>query len=272
MAKDSQSEFDFSVYRKPELFEKIGALISVPRTLVTIAKCGLAAVLIIWVVLSLGFGDHVGWAWYLALYAYGTIISIGLGVLTGMAFALNRGLANLVHILDMSLEISQQATQDLAALRDGTTKPPTVQQIITGVYDQVMLPTLEGVVRGQSRWLGGIIFPVYRWTLGRLARRVLKSFATEEEESPADVAILEPVESPETSDSPEEGSSSGTKEALARAEASTEHAVRWLAHARGYVSGLGDGFRRTAMVPVTVLLVLCGLVSVVPIAVVWWLA
>ena len=44
MASDSLSDFDFSVYRRPELFEKIGALISVPRTLTMIVKCGLVSV------------------------------------------------------------------------------------------------------------------------------------------------------------------------------------------------------------------------------------
>jgi hypothetical protein len=279
MANASQAELDFSAYRKPELFERIGALISVPRTLATIAMCGLAALPIIWIVLPLGFGDRIGWQWYLGLYAYGTIASIGLGILTGMAFALNRGLANLVQILDMSLEISQQATRDMAAVRDGTTKPPTLQQVISGVYEQVILATLEGVIRSQSKWLAGIVLPVYRWTLGRLATRLLKRFAATEEESPDEVTIAEPAEAVESEavDLPEEGNETESDESVegsgvvAKMEASTEHAIRWLTHARSYASGLGDGFRCLVMVPITVLLVLAGLVSVVPIAVVWWL-
>lgn len=220
----------------------------------------------------------MGWAWYLALYAYGTMVSIGVGILTGMTFALNRGLANLVQILDISLEISQQAARDAADVRDGTTKAPTVQQIISGVYEQVILTALEAVVRSQSKWLAGIVLPVYRWTLGRLAAHVLKRFAAKEEESPEEISLAEPTGCPKTEaaspaadESEEPVDPSEPDGSLAKIEASAEHAIRWLGRARTYVSSLGDGFRRTIMVPVTILLVLSGAVSVVPIAVVWWM-
>lgn len=253
--RPNSSEIDFSKYRRHELAEHLSTIASIPGTVRTILTTGGASLLTVWVVVPVLFLGQVHWSLLIAVSFYATLSAVLLGCLLGVVLVINNRLGNLVQVIDMTLEISEHVSDDVADLRDGTRKMPTARQIIYGVYDSVVLPTLEGVVRGQSKLIGGALFGLYRWALGRLMAKTLREAPLE------DV----PVDSPAPDDVPDPA----TLDAIDGAAKTTG---RRIAAIRDSLTTAGTRLRRIVIIPLTSVVIGASLVAALPLIGVWLFA
>ena len=174
MSSTIDTEIDFTKYRRPELAEHLSSIVSIAGAFKTLLLWSALAVLVVWVAVPVFFYGRVHWSLLIAVFAYASLCAVVSGLLLGIALIVNGRIDNLCQIIDVTLEISQHVSDDASELCSGTKNMPTARQIIYGVYDCVVLPTLEGVIRGQSKILGGALFRIYRWSLGRTITRLLR--------------------------------------------------------------------------------------------------
>jgi len=259
-ASSTDAEIDFTKYRRPELAENLSSVLSLPGTLKTILKWSALSLAICWVTIPTLFFDRVHWTLLLAVFCYATLFAIIAGTLLGVVLVVNNKLGSLVQVVDVTFGISEHVSADVAHLRGGTKKMPTARQIIYGVYDSVVLPTLEGVVRGQSKLIGGALFRIYRWSLGRLIARILK-------DAPHDEA---PVDRPSSADSPSLDDSPET-ETLDTIDGAAETTRRWIAGTRVHLTTAGSTIQRIVVVPMVLLVGGAILFAAVPMMIVWYI-
>jgi hypothetical protein len=244
---------DFTKYRRPELTENLSSIVSLPGTFKTILTAGAMAVIVVWVTIPTFFFDRVHWTLLIAVFSYASVWAIVGGTLLGLVLAVNGKLENLVQVVDVTFEISEHVTADVADLRGGTKKMPTARQIIFGVYDNVVLPALEGVVRGQSKILGGLLFRIYRWSLGRLIARVLRDAPREEDSSVND--------SP-----PDDGAELETLDTI---DDAAQTIRRRIAGVREYLTTKGTTVRRVVVAPLAFIVACATLIAAIPIIALW---
>jgi hypothetical protein len=163
-----------------------------------------------WTAVPIVCGPQVHWGILFALLLYSTAAAVGVGFLLGLGLVVNRAIDHLVDMFDLSLKITDQAVGDVDALRDGDLQMDT-RELLHRVHDDVLLPVIEGVIRGQSPRLGRLLFPLYRASIGRVTRYVLKRIHDPESdgESVAPTASAGPDSSP-TDSSPTDSSEPDT--------------------------------------------------------------
>lgn len=254
MSAGNDSEFDFAKYRRPELAENLSSIASIPGTLKTIAKSAALSLVTVWIVVPAVFGGRVHWGMLAAVIFYATLCAIAGGALVGVVLVLNKRLENLLQVVDVTLEISDDVSTDVSQLREGTKHIPTARQIVYGVYDSVVLPTLEGVVRGQSRLVGSGLFRIYRWSLGRVIARALRD-APHADQLPSSLA--------------DEDSRAVTLDTIDETATSTK---RWIVELRDYLNTKGSTLQRIVVVPLVAIVGCAILSAAVPLVAIWWFA
>ncbi len=250
-AADELENVDFSVYRKPELAEKIASLIDVPQAIVTVVKWVAFINFVMWTVLWWIFGAS-SWGWLLGLYLYGTVLATFLGGLMGMLRIVLRGLDDVVVVFDLTLEITEQVSKDIEDMDDGKKRVPSTGQILAGVHDHVVLPIVREVVRRRVPFVGWIGVWFYRMTFARLAKLVM--------------ANVSPPVPPEERTADDEAD---TKTLLKRSLEYSANTSQWVEAAHRFVANLGRGLQRTVMVPLwTTFFVIAG-VGILPLLAAW---
>lgn len=239
-------EVNFAKYRKPELFQRIQALLSVRQTIAAVLGWALLELLLMWLSVPLAFGGRVHWGILTALALYGSVAGIVAGAVLGCARAVNRALEDLLAVLGLTFELTQQAADDLGEIRQGAKALPSMRQLYTHVYQQAVLPTVQAVVLSQSRWLGRPVFWLYRRTLGRLVARFL-------DRSPGNA----------------DAKGLALEQGVAQAEDFAYTASGWIAVTRQRVAGASAVMHRAVMVPLYVAVVMCEIVAVAPLVVAW---
>lgn len=248
------ANIDFTKYRQPELGEHLGAIINIPETVGLVLKWTAIAVLVVWALVGICFYGQAHWTLLSVVFCYATLCAVIVGGLVGLVAVAHRRLGNLLRVVDITFEISEQVTADVAQVRAGDKEMPSARQITYGVYEFVVLPTVENVVRRQSRLLGGVLFRVYRWSLGRALTRVLKA-------APHAAATDADGESQESSQMAK----------LDDMEASAQSTQQWIAENRAYLATMGDTVRRVALIPLIIVAGIATTFAALSLTAIWYL-
>ena len=250
MNEPHETKLDLAKYQTPELADRVGQLLSLPGRLLTVVASVAGCLLVAWICIPLTFRTRVtdGMLW--GLLVYGTVAAITLGLCFGLAIVLNRVLDNLIELFKLSLEVTGQVAQDVAAVQEGRRSFGSKRELFENVHDEVLLPMVERIVHRKSRWLGGITFPFYRRSIGRMMKRVLAA-VPEDSAAGNDLRMDAAV-----TDGPQVGTA--TKSSLA-----------WLTRVHDYVLGYGHVFRRAALIAILLFLGAALIIAIIPLAVVF---
>lgn len=240
------AEVDFAQYRRPELAEQIAELVSVPATIGMLLKWASLIVVITWVGLPMLFADRIHWTLLGATMVYGTVAAVIVGLLLGIVAKLARSLDDLSEIVIASIEVAEQVSADVAAMRDGTTVIPTGEQTLVGVYDNVIMPAVKAAATRNTWVIGQLAYWIHCWTLNRILKRVIRAVGRSKQSAQV----------------------SGTIENI---DGAAERAADWLRRSHTYLDGIGNGIRRTVGFPVVVLMSVFFVLLAMPLVIVWWL-
>lgn len=181
MPHDTQSEpaaVDFSKYHRPELIESATGLLSVPGNLLVILRCAVIAVGVSWVTVSYFFLERVGYLLTGAVMLYATVIAVAIGIGWGVGRVIHNASTNVLRIVDVVLELSITAVDDLESHRAAGAPMPEISEVVRAIHRQVVFPAIETTIRGQ---VGFLAWPVIRFysLLDRLViDRVLRRLST----------------------------------------------------------------------------------------------
>lgn len=245
------AEIDFSKYRKPELAERIGDLVGIPGRLRTMGSCAGLSVIAVLLAVFLLYDPPQHWpSWgSVVFYVYAGFVALVIGLMWGCVVNLTRSVDHSLQLADILLELTQSVSRDVADLREGNAKLPGPRELTGAVHDHVFLPVLQTVVHRQARWLGRPTYWVYRYSIGRVVRRLLRLL-------------------PEAAD-PE--SVVATTAELDAAQESADRASTWLQLARDTLRQYGAKLQRVIVVPLwTVFAAACAL-GLAPLAIAWYL-
>lgn len=250
MSENTATEIDFGKYRRPELVDRLASLFAFPRAAKTYAKSGCFPVIIAMVAISIIFRDRVELGWFVALLAYGVLASIVLGVALATTILLNRTLDNLAAVLGLTLEIAGHVSQDVKDVRGGVRQMPSRKDVLQGVLQQVVLPSLAEVFSGGSL-IGRIAMPLYRWTLSKAISRICRDYSAE----PETAAAVDGVAT--------------ANESLDKFETKADEAANWFTAVRDNLTEIAQTMRRLVTVPLMVLFGLAVALASIPLVVVW---
>ena len=227
-------DLDLSKYKSAELAENILEIVSIPGLFWQIAKTACLAIFIAVVaaIVVRTFAIAEGLTFFL-ITAYSIVLAVVFGVALGVLRVIHRNLINVDEILDHLLKISGYAVDDLSSLRSGQQQIPPGDVVLSKVYDDVIMPTVETVVSESLGIVGKPILWIYRRTLGSAVRYVIKrtaiSKATPEELEKLRTGVADSVN--------------------ALASDKTFETNLWLKRARDIVDSVGKGLQNYAMRP-----------------------
>ena len=173
--KEPPSEIDVSRYRTNEVVTRIAEVLSIPYATREVAR----RTLIAWICTAvtgasfITLGGVTGTLW-LVLTAYALILGLPIGLAFGLLRLAERTLSRVEELLGVILELSEQVARDCQGVLAGTTCPPTAGQLIEMVYKTIVQPVVEAAAEANAGFLGGGLVWVYRQTVDRAVRVLLR--------------------------------------------------------------------------------------------------
>lgn len=236
-------KLDLKKYRTGELTEQLTELISIPgavfKVIVTALQVVSAAAGLI-IILTF-FTDLSGLLW-LGLSLYLLLIALVIGLALGLLRVAYRSLGNIEAILCLIFDIAENVAVDSEQLQSGQVRPPTGSELIAQVFDDVVAPTLQKVLRAAFGLFGWPMYLIYHGTINKGVRMVLKR-----------------VE-PELSEEQDAAISQGFESGVVGSSKYSQHIKVFTERAAGVVGAIGVGIRSYIMRPVFI--VFCVLVFV----------
>jgi hypothetical protein len=172
-AAKALQEIDLEHYRTHELVDNISELISIPAFVVRVFKCMFCVVVASWILIPLVFGK-AGIGWLVPLVLYATAGALIVGTAVGITYSLGRALGNMVQIADLTFHVTDQVVHDFSSLAGGKKSWPSPRQFVLYVYDFVIIPCIEKAFERVFWFFGTLVVWVYKITLGRILRFMLK--------------------------------------------------------------------------------------------------
>ena len=245
---ETAGEFDLSKYQTAELVENITEIINVPGGIWEVFKTAFFAIIFAGILMAVirALGIAAGVEWFL-ISIYSIVIAIVFGFLLGLLRVVYSCLINVDEVLKQILNISEHAADDVAALHSGQQQSPPGNVLISKVYDEVVMPTVETVVSESLGILGKPILWIYRRTIGSAVRYVIKQSAIKKSSSKSAEKLRHE-----------------TKKTLNELVA-TEETKSYLQRAREIVSTIGTGLRLFAIRPLFVIYVVLLILALLPI-------
>jgi len=150
---------DLSKYQSGELADRIVEVISIPKAFGGLILTTLLLVVLWFLVVYLLFAnaDIANTYWY-AVCAYALTVGVVLGIVLGILRLVSRGIRGIGGVLEIVLEITDQAASDYDALQTGDTRMPTGSELIEQVSDEVVLPAAEKSLSGALGFLANRCF------------------------------------------------------------------------------------------------------------------
>ena len=199
MATDTRTEspaIDFSAYHRPELIASATSLLSVWDSLLAILRCAAVTLAVSWIAVSYLFLDRVGYLMTGALLMYATIVAVAIGVGWGVARVVHTAAGNVMKIVDVVLELSITAVDDLQSHRADGTEIPEVGDVVRGIHHQVVFPAIETVIHEQAGILARPVIWFYALLDRLIIDRALRLVASRDEDEPSgEMAAPEDAES-----------------------------------------------------------------------------
>ena len=175
----SVQEIDFSKYRTKELANRIGDLLSLPKSIgklvVTIFLCVVIAMILINAAMKV---DAQSYFATLLAEVYGLPASILFGFSVWAVLLVRRSIAALTKIVDLLLETTTRVAADYQQLSAGNRKLPPMSQLVGAVYEHVFMHVFREAIESQTGFLGTPIYWVYRLTIDRMLKIVVRFVAT----------------------------------------------------------------------------------------------
>lgn len=240
-----KSQFDFAKYRRPELFEQIAELLSVPATIGTILKWSAIAVIAAWIGLPAYFAGRVHWSMLAGLLVYGTIAAIIVGALLGVAAKLAKSFEDLSSVVATTISVAEEVSTDVDAMRDGDTRIPTGEETLLGVYDHVVMPAVKAAATRNAWFVGQFAFWVHKWTLNRIVKKLVRAVSSDERVGEVGMTFE-------------------------KIDGTADRTAAWLRSAHTYLDSIGSRVRGIVTLPLIMLLTVFFVLLALPIVVVWW--
>ena len=191
MTSTGKPKLDFTKYRRQELVDSVSDLVDVKavyaRGLLLVLFVALLAAAIVGVIF---LNKLEGWQLW-TVVAVGAFSGLLIGTLIAIFRFINRSFGNLTSIVDQLLELTKVVTVDIREIDSGAVEVPNTQELVRGLYSQVVLPIVEESVAGQLGFLGGPVLFVYRLTLGNLVRWTIKLLPADKLSSGEDIEKME---------------------------------------------------------------------------------
>ena len=168
-------KFDFSKYRSREIVDKLSEVLNIRGSFVNVirtASCLEFTLLVVFVVVCVLIAD-LAFLEMALLSVLILLVGIVLGVTLGLLRVVHQSLANIEGVMAILLDSSKLAALDFAAMRSGDVEIPSGKEIVTGMYEQVIMPSIEEVVSEGFGFLGTPILWMYRKTIGGAVNRLL---------------------------------------------------------------------------------------------------
>lgn len=233
MSSKSTNKIDFKKYRTPDLVQNISELLNWRGTIgdgfwqasyVTFfSAVSLTGIVVVFSCFYFGFDWRlIGIG--LSVLVTGVPMAAPGAIFYAIAYLIRRSLDNMFAIVDLLLETTKRVSQDIRNVRSGEAEMPTAKELVKGVYLEIFLPSLEQVVADQLWILAKPALFLYRLTLGRLMRLVIRilpdktlSGMSEEELEQAHASMSAGLESIADNETTIVGALTWTQEKLASA-------------------------------------------------------
>jgi len=172
----SKTSIDFSKYRTTELVDTIVELVSLPNAVRGILKSGLFGVVIavICVVVLLILTGDFNIVWSTLLGAYAVPAGVAGGLAFGIAGFIRKSFDNMSLLVDLLFNLTRQIVNDAGDVFGGKTQLPNARDLVSEVYNQILLQSLKQAINSNFGWFGPPIFAAYRLTLNRLVRQAIR--------------------------------------------------------------------------------------------------
>lgn len=212
----------------------VADLISLPGKLKTVIRWTLIGCLILLAIVAVVFFHRLPWLLLAALHGYAFPAGLIAGLFFGIAEMIRRSMNGMLLIVDLLLKTTSDIATDARSLQSGEQTLPPPGELVHAVYKQVIYPIVEQVVPEAFGWLGWPILFVYRLTLDRLVRIVIRRFVSADfdDNEQAKQAIQKSVVAATTP--------------LATNQGVIESTLLW---ARGKVETVGLGLKLLVMLP-----------------------
>lgn len=175
----SIDEIDFSKYRTKELATEVGDLVSLPKSLLKlvgyVVMCVLLGVIVVYVLMKI---DAQNGLTIFASVVYGGIASTLFAFALWIVMMLKKGVTSLTRIVDLLLETTTKIASDYHQLHSGQKQLPPMADLVGAVYEHVFMHAFREGVSSATGLLGKPIYWVYRMTVDRMLKRVVRYVAT----------------------------------------------------------------------------------------------
>jgi hypothetical protein len=169
------ARIDLSQYRTGELADQLAQLVSVPGAVGKVLRTSLICSILFSLscYLMFGFSELSTIPWFFAC-TYSLAAGICLGIVLGVLRVMATTLVNVESILGLILDITGCAAEDYEELQTGAMKRPSTTELITQVYDDVIVPVLERTVAGTFGIFSKPLLWAYRRTIGGAVRYLIR--------------------------------------------------------------------------------------------------
>lgn len=256
---DAIEEIDFAKYRTPELVKTITELLSVGEKAGQVAICSvLVSLALVILFLILAFKST---PLLIVVVLVGYLLPAGwtAGLFLGLAEVVRRSMDGLLSIVDLLLEETANIANDVRNLRGGTQRLPEIGVLVDKVYHHVVYPVIREVVLGSLGIIGRPILWIYRLSLDRMVKIVIRRFIPD---SPADLAEAK-------------GELAVTRQAVEVAsgiEASEDKITQRLNWTRQKVKTIGGWFKLMIAGPCYLLFAVVLLLAIIPVLITCYFA
>ena len=233
------TKFDFSKYRSRDIVNKLAEILNIRGSLANVISTAAYLVLVLfavfiafWILVSDLALLEVA---FLSIFIL--LVGIVLGVPLGLLRVVHKSLANIEGVLTILLDSSNHAALDFAAMRSGDVEIPSGKEIVTGMYEQVIMPSVEEVVSEAFGFLGKPILWMYRKTIGGAVSRLLIAARVKEDGVIDQRVSFEELNTPEVD------------QAVQALSDRAKPALRFIASANSIVTSIAGGLRSYAIRP-----------------------
>ncbi len=254
-----RAKIDFAKYRSDELLNAVLDLVDIRGIYVNAIVKILLGALLLGAIGGLAFWFRVQTIWvWIPVVAFCVFAGGFAGGIFGIAEVIRKSLDNMLQVVGLMLEVTKTIARDVASVSDGETEMPTARELVNGVYTEVMLPMVEQAVAEKLGCLGTPVLFLYRLTLGRVMKFVIKVMPDRA------VEMLEDGNSVEDTG----GQIMSRLKGIAAYEDRITSVLEWT---QEKVKGLGGGFRNFVMLPCYILVAGVFLAVMIVLTLLWFL-
>ena len=252
----NECSIDLSKYQTDQVSETVAGILSVQQSVSTVfvtvlktVSALLVACTLLWLV---GEPNLIE---FLLISIYALLAASCIGLILGLVRVAWKLVGNGEKLMDLIVETSRLAVQDVIDVRQGEKQMPDAGEIVRYVYDDVFVPMIEKAVAGTAGILALPLLWTYRVTIGFGIRKLISRLKAESLTSSEANRIEDEVES-----------------GISKLADSAPGIDAALSGARGLASYTAGTIRTFILLPIQLLFLVVVCTASIPIIVYWlWL-